>query len=42
MTKDSEKSRPAPAPTKKTEPRPDQGTELDVKELEERIAPMKF
>jgi hypothetical protein len=43
MTKDSGKSRPAPAPEKKAEPRrTDEAKELDVQELEERVAPMKF
>ena len=40
MTKDSEKSQPVPAPEKKTEPRPtDKAKELEVQELEERVAP---
>jgi hypothetical protein len=43
MMKDSGKSRPTPAPDKKTEPRrADEAKELDVQELEERVAPMKF
>ena len=41
MTKDAGKS-PVPAPEKKTEPkRGDEVRELDVVELEERIAPMR-
>ena len=40
MTKDSGKSRPAPTPEKKTEPRTtEEAKELDVQQLEERIAP---
>ena len=43
MTKDSGKTRPAPTPDKKAEPRrTDEVKELDVQELEERVAPMKF
>ena len=43
MTKDSEKSQPVPAPEKKTEPRrTDEAKELEVQELEERVAPMHF
>lgn len=41
MTKDSGKSRPVPTPDKKANPKPaDDVKELDVVELEERIAPM--
>jgi hypothetical protein len=40
MTKDSGKSRPTLAPEKKTEPRTtDEAKELEVQQLEERIAP---
>jgi hypothetical protein len=42
MTKDTGKSRPVPAPDKRTEPkRADETKDLDVVELEERIAPMR-
>lgn len=42
MTKDAGKSRPVPAPERKTEPkRADEARQLDVVELEERIAPMR-
>lgn len=42
MTKDAGKSRPVPAPEETTEPkRADEVRELDVVELEERIAPMR-
>jgi hypothetical protein len=43
MTKDSGKSRPAPAPEKKTERRnAEEVKELDVQQLEERIAPTRI
>lgn len=43
MTKDSGKSRPTPAPERKAEPRrTDEVKELDVQELEERIAPVRI
>ena len=43
MTKDSEKTQPVPAPEKKTEPRrTDEAKELEVQELEERVAPRTF
>jgi len=42
MTKDSGKSRPVPAPDKKAKPRDaEEVKDLDVVELEERIAPMR-
>jgi hypothetical protein len=43
MTKDSGKSRPVPTPDKKTNPQhPDEVKDLDVIELEERIAPRRI
>jgi hypothetical protein len=42
MTKDSGKSRPVPMPDKKANPKPTEDVkDLDVVELEERIAPMR-
>jgi hypothetical protein len=43
MTKDSGKSRPAPTPEKKTGQRTaEEVKELDVQQLEERIAPTRI
>lgn len=42
MTQDSGKSRPVPTPDKKAKPKDaDEIKDLDVVELEERVAPMR-